>query len=73
MEVQLCQIRTNENLRQSDAVALGIEVAADLLESAVALRLVLNGGRLHEEGVASVLSKNLVEAFLELENRQSVF
>ena len=65
----LGQIRKNETLRQSDAVALGIEVAADLLESAVALRLVLDGGRLHEEGVTPVLSKNLVEAFLELEKR----
>ena len=54
----------NFTLWQCDAVALGIEEASDLLESAVPFDLVFDGGRLHEEGVASVLRQNLVEALL---------
>ena len=41
--------------RRADAVALGVEQAADLHELAVALTAVLVGGRLEEVGVAAAL------------------
>ena len=49
-------------LLQRNPVALGVEFASDLLELAVSLGHVLDGGGLHEEGVGPALSDDGLHA-----------